>query len=194
MKEDGRTFFITRELISNSSHILFQWIKFSDAHFRIKIFGKHDFCACENCPYSKIVRICELAAIRENRDFCYIQGIINAIKVKGIYNFYMYIHGWKNNYTDDVTTSVTWFKHSFYNRHKMETRCCFLSSIRAKIFQVCQMSMHIKNLKEMTLSVWSRDLSTIHKPASKWGPDLVLWVSVPSDFVRSLCAIKKSLT
>ena len=173
---------------------MFQWIKFSDVHFRIRIFGKYDFCACENCPYSKMVRICGPAAIRENRDFCHIQGIINTIKVKGIYNVYMYMHAWKNNYTDDVATSVTWFKHNLYTRYKMETRCCFLSSISVKIFQICQMSMHIKNLKQMTLSVWSRDLSTIYKPASKWRPDIVLQVSVPSNFVRSLCTIKKSHT
>ena len=76
----------------------------------------------------------------------------------------------------------------------METRCCFLSSISAKIFQICQMSIHFKNLKQMTLSVWSRDLSAIYKPASKRRPDLVLQVLVPSNFVRSLCAIKKSHT
>lgn len=79
----------------------------------------------------------------------------------------------------------------------METRCCVLSSISARIFQLCQMFSHYKRIKQMTPPTWSRDLGTIYKPATKYEPDvvsLVLQVPGPSNFVRSLCVLKESHT
>lgn len=45
------------------------FISFPVTHFEIKIFLSSDFCPCANCLFSKMVRICGPAAIKESRDY-----------------------------------------------------------------------------------------------------------------------------
>ena len=128
----------------------------------------------------------------KKRTKCSISISISAktFKLCQIYMHKKWLHRW-------CPRLVMWPGCNFYTSLKMRARLHISDSTSANNFKLCQMYRHNKRLTMMASSNWSRDLDTIYRPVTKWGPDyisLVLEVLGSWNFVRCICITREQET
>ena len=96
----------------------------------------------------------------ENR--CY---IISSISARIFQLCLIYVHNKRMKYMTSPTWLPNWVQ--FTDQPQIEDACCISDSASARTLELCQMCMHNKLMICIMSSIWSCDLGTINRPATK---------------------------